>query len=279
MAKWGESVMGVKLYDLNMTEIELRGVKWVEFTPDPPSSSRITDNVWDGDITLGKKRNSRNIQARFLYKSRDFADYKLLRDELFAIFDPLEAFYIVDTQIPGKRWRVEVDSYEPSRINGLLAEVTIILYSSKPYAESIGTTMDEETFNASMRYYGVGALPGASVDDYIHGTNNFVIHNAGNVLIDPRQSELLITLTSISATSSKITLTNNTTGDVWTYTGTFAVGSTITIDRTKSKKNGTNIVGDTNLQLISLAKGINNFTVTGLTGDFEIKFEFRYLYL
>lgn len=271
--------MGVKLYDLNMTEIELRGVQWLEFTPDPPTISRISDNVWDGDITLGKKRNSRNIQARFFYKSRDFLDYKMLRDELFAVLDPLETFYIVDTQIPGKRWKVEVDSYEPERITGQVAEVAVTLYSSKPYSESIGTTMDEETFNAQMRHYGVGALPGASVEDYIHGTSTFAIHNAGSVDVDPRQSELLITLTSISATSSVLTLTNNTTGDVWKYTGTFAVGSTITIDRTKSKKNGTNIVGDTNLQLINLAKGINNFTVTGLTGNFEIKFEFRYLYL
>jgi len=269
----------VKLYDLNMNEIELRGVQWLEFTPGSPTAERLTDYVWDGDIVLGKRRKSRNIQARFFYKSRDFLDYKLLRDELFAIFDPLEAFYMVDTQITGKRWRVEVDSYEPERINGQVAEVAIALYSSKPYAESIGTTMDEETFNANMREYGVGALPGASVDDYIHSTNTFAIHNAGSVDIDPRQSELLITLTSISATSSNITLTNNTTGDVWTYTGTFAVGSIITIDRTKSKKNGANIVGDTNLQLINLVKGINNFTVTGLTGDFEIKFEFRYLYL
>lgn len=262
-----------------MNEIELRGVQWLEFTPDPPSISRITENVWDGDIPLGKKRNSRNIQARFFYRSRDFLDYKLLRDELFALFDPLKDFYAIDTQVPGKRWRVEVDSYEPSRINGLISEVSITFYTAKPHAESIGTTMDEETFNANMRDYGVGALPGASVEDYIHGTNTFAIHNAGNVIVDPRNSELLITITSISATSSEITLTNNTTGNVWKYTGTFAIGSTITIDRTKSKKNGANIVGDTNLQLVSLAKGINNFTVAGITGEFEIKFEFRYLYL
>lgn len=262
-----------------MTEIELRGVTWLGFTPDPPSAERITDTVWDGDIVLGKRRNSRNIQARFFYKSRDFSDFKTLRDELFTIFDPLEAFYIVDTQIPGKRWRVEVDSYEPERMNGQVAEVAITLYSSKPYSESIGTTMDAETFNAEMRYYGVGALPGASVEDYIHGTNTFAIHNAGSVEVDPMQSELLITLTSISATSSDFTITNNTTGDVWRYTGTFAVGNIITIDCTKSEKNGANIVGDTNLQLINIAKGINNFSVTGITGDFEIKFKFRYLYL
>jgi hypothetical protein len=139
--------------------------------------------------------------------------------------------------------------------------------------------MDEETFNARMRDYGAGILVGASVDDYIHGTNDFAIQNAGNIDVDPRQSELLITLTSISGTSSQFSITNNTTGDVWTYTGPFVAGSTITIDRTKSKKNGANIVGDTNLQLISLAKGINNFTINGITGDFEIKFEFRYLYL
>lgn len=271
--------MSVKLYDLNMVEINLRGVTWLEFTPDPPSVDRITDNVWDGDIVLGKKRNSRNIQARLMYQSISFNDYQMLRDELFMLLDPLKEIYVVEDKTPGKRWRVDVDGYKPERVNGRVAEVSVMFYSNRPHAESIGTTMDASTFNARMRDYGTGILVGASSADYIYEATDFNIHNAGSVVVDPRKSDLLITFECLTFSSGAVSITNNTTGDVWSYDGPFVAGDIVTIDRTKSKKNGVNIVGETNHGLISLAKGTNNITVAGVSGDFEIKFEFRYLYL
>lgn len=256
-----------------MNEIILRGVKWLEFTPDPPSIDRITDNVWNGEITLGKKRTSRLIRARFYYQSDNFLDYKILRDELFTLLDPLKEFYTVDDEVPGKRWKVEIDSYNPERINGMFAEVAVTLYSAKSYAETIGTTLNP------VWGYGMSLQTGTDIEDYVHDTLNFSVYNAGTEIIDPRESELLITLTSITASSTVLTITNSTTGDIWEYTGTYQSGDTITINRTKSKRNDLNIVGSTNLELITLDRGINNFVITGLTGAFEISFDFRYLYV
>lgn len=264
----------VKIYDLAMSEIKLRGSKWLEFTPDPPTSERTTEKVNHGDIVLGKKRNSRMIQAKLWYKSDDFLDYKKLMKELYSILDPLKSFYIVDTQIPGERWSVEIEDFNPKRINDKTAEIAVTLYSSKPHAESIITTLSPE-----LAYFDIGPQTELNMKKYVHGLSTFKVYNAGTEIIDPRESELLITINSISASSTVLSLKNNTTGDEWKYTGAFSPGDVITINRTKSKRNGLNIVGKTNLDLISLARGQNEFVVTGLIGDFEISFEFRYLYV
>ena len=87
---------GVKLYDMSMREISLRGVKWLEFTPDPPTAEEATEKVYNGDIPMGKTRNSRLIQAKLWYKAYDVLDYKLLRDELFSFLSPFQEFYVVD---------------------------------------------------------------------------------------------------------------------------------------------------------------------------------------
>jgi hypothetical protein len=166
-----------------------------------------------------------------------------------------------------------VENYNPERINGRVAEVAVTLYSAKSYAETIGTTLNP------IFGYGMSLQTGTNVGDYKHDNLNFSIFNAGTEIIDPRESELLITLASVAASSTVLTITNVTTGDVWSYTGLYQGGDNITINRTKSRRNGLNIVGSTNLNLLTLAKGNNYFVITGLTGEFEISFDFRYLYV
>lgn len=270
---------GVKLYDLNMQEIVLRGVKWFEFTPDPPSTERTVEKVHHGEIPLGKTRKSRNIEAKMWYRGYDVLDKKLVRDEIYALLNPLKTFYAVDVDVPGKRWKVEVDSFAPTHINRTIAEVVVVFYCAKGLAESIGTTLDPFTFDAGLWAYGMGLQEDATLQDYVHSSTAFSIYNAGHEVIDPCESELLITLKSSTATASKVTIRNTTTNELWEYTGTFNAGDTIVIDRLQSKRNGTNIAGQTNLDLLSLAPGNNHFKIEGLTGDFEISFKFRYLYL
>ncbi|TDL34581.1 phage tail family protein [Jeotgalibacillus sp. S-D1] len=253
--------MSVKLYDLNMQKIQLRGVKWLEFTTEPPTVNRITDSVWNGDIALGRRRNSRRIQARFYYESNDSVDYKTLRDEFFELLDPLNEMYAVDQDVPLKRWKVEIESYNSLRINPTIAEVSIVFCCLRPFAESIVTTLNSN----------VGA--------YTKNSTTFSIQNLGSVDIEPTESELIIKITSISATSSNLKVTNKTTGDLWSYQGVFKAGDVITLDGVKYKRNGLNIIGLTNLGLINIAKGTNEFLIEGLTGQFEITFDFRYLYL
>lgn len=273
--------MSVKLYDLDMNPIFLRGVKWLEFVPKPVTVERITEKVNNGDIPMGKKTNSRLINARFMYESADFLDYKLLRNELYRIFSPLNDMWAVDDHVPGIKWFVDVESYEPERINGRIAEVSVVFYSPETYARSVGNSLDPYTYDSGLWSYGMGLQLDAGTHSYIHTSDLFTIYNPSDVPINPREDELKIILKSITATGSDIRIKNITTGDEWRYQGPFNAEDSITIDGILTKRNGMNAVGMTapRFELISLAKGVNEFAIVGLTGEFEISFEFPFLYV
>lgn len=280
MDERGEKKMKVRLYDLNMNEIILRGVTWLEFTPEPVTVERFSEKVYNGDIPIGKATNSRLINARLMYEAADYLDYKLLRNELYSLLNPLKSMWAVDENVPGIKWLVDVDSFNPERINGRIAEVSIVFYSAKTYARSIGTSLDPYTFTSDLWSYGMGLLADASAQDYIfNNERSFQVYNPSNVAIDPREHELEIRLIHAGTNSPGVTITNNTTGDVWSYTGSITSGTTLVVDGVVSKKNTVNVVGDTNFGLITLAEGMNNFTITRLSGDFEIRFKFPFLYV
>lgn len=273
--------MKVDLFDVNMNPIILRGVTWLEFTPRPVEGDRITENVYNSEIVLGKTTKSRMIDARFIYEAYDFLDYKLLRNHLYSIFSPIKDLWVVDEQVPGIKWRVEVDSFEVERVNRKVAVVSLIFYSPKTYARSIGTSLDPITYDSDLWSYGMGLQMDAGTQDYIHNTPVFSIYNPSNVPVNPREDEIIIRLKSTTATGSDIKIRNNTNGNEWRYQGVFQAGDTITIDGILTKRNGLNAVGETGplFGLIKLNEGNNDFTITGLTGEFEITFEFPFLYV
>lgn len=271
----------VTLYDKDMNVIALRGVKWLAFAPESVKSNRFTESVYNSEIVLGNSTKSRYINTRFLFESADLLDYKLLRNELFSIFNPQKSMWAVDEQVPGIMWDVAVEGFEVNRINGTMAEVSMTLYSPKTYARSIGTSLDAFTFDSGLWSYGMGLQQDASTQDYIHSSTYFDIYNPSNVAVDPREDELKITLTSSTATATVLKITNLTNGEEWQYTGTFAAGDTITLDGVTSKRNGTNIVGDTGpgYGLLSLVEGSNTFSIAGISGSFTITFDFPFLYV
>jgi hypothetical protein len=172
---------------------------------------------------------------------------------------------------PAKRWKVELGaSFDPERI-GSVGAFSITFVSSSSYAESIGTTLDPLTFDDEVWQVGQGlSLEPA---DFAHNTTTFTIHNVGDVAINPREYALVITYTGAS---DGLAITNTTTGDSWSYTGTSAIGDAIVLDGIEAKKNESSIVPDTNLALITLADGANDFELAGTDGSFEITFDFRF---
>ena len=86
------------------------------------------------------------------------SDYPLMRDEVFALFQSTEAFYLIDSRIPFKRWFVKVaSSFEPSQAY-TFGDFTVQFLSFFPFAESVGTTQDiqENGINADDELWGFG---------------------------------------------------------------------------------------------------------------------------
>lgn len=267
----------MKVIRLDGTEIDISNynLSLLKYTIASPSLIHFTERVEgrDGEIYLDSEYENRPITAEFKYQSADLTDYYLLKTEFYRLFAKRAPFYVVFSKEPGKRWLVRLSRpFEPEKINPKVGRFTVEFIADKPFAESIGTTLDPLTFDAELWQTGQGLTLDETM--YTHSTTSFQIYNATDgVTINPRQMPLEITF---KGASSNLTITNTTTGDVWQYTKTTSSGDTLLLTGVRSLKNGLSVFSDTNKKLISLAPGYNNFTITGATGSFTISFAFRF---
>jgi Phage tail protein len=270
--------MNTIIQRLNGTTYDLAelGIFTRDFNVSAPKPRHFTEQVdaMHGAIDMGTVYDPRPISASFYAKAVDYDDYALMRDEIFRMFRSDEAFYVIESRNPGKRWLVKVaDSFglDQQFLYGFF-DVEFIAYSG--FAESIGTTQDAFTFDAELWQFGEGL----TADDLIYTFNSpsFRVYNAGDIAINPRNMTLDITFTGAS---SNLTIKNETTGDLWKYTGNTGASDVVKLTGVRAIKNGLSIFRDTNRKLITIAPGWNDFTITGASGNFTVKFDFRFYYL
>lgn len=258
----------------NMAEL---GLTVLSYRPSLPpvntEKERVSGN--DGSRTYGGDYGDREIRTRLMFVGRDMYDYPLLRNLVYTYFYSKNPFYIIPDEQKGKRILVRCsDSIDPDRF-GDGAEIDVNFISERlPWFESRGTSLDDKTFSSGLWSIGMGLYDDMPPYEYTNDTS-FVIDNIGDIDIDPRQHDLLITFTGAS---TNLKIKNETTGVEWNYTGSTNSSDIITIECPNTEKNGLNIYPNTNRKDIGLVKGINNFTITGAT-SFTISFQFRFLYL
>ncbi|MGG6437372.1 phage tail family protein [Saccharococcus caldoxylosilyticus] len=268
--------MIIEKLDGTIIETEEYGIKLLTHSISSPSVRVVTEEIEgrDGYIEIDTTYDGRKIRASFFMHAADRQDFPLLRNEVFRIFATKELFYFHEPD-QKRRWLVRSNGFDIEKYPPRIGTFEIEFSSPLPYAESVGTTLDPFTFDAELWQIGQGLLES---DDliYTHTTTSFRIYNAGDIDIDPRVLPLKIEFTGAS---TNLTITNQTTGDTWQYTGTTTASDTITLDGVRSLKNGASIFGQTNRKLITLKSGWNDFTITGATGAFSISFDFRFYYL
>lgn len=250
------------------------GIKTVDFVIESPSPRHETDLVEGrhGYIDMGTTYSGRKMYGSFILDAQDEEYFPLLRNKAFVLFDSLEHFFITDTREPGKRWLVKAESpysLDQVRAYGLF---TIAFISETPFCESIGTTLEPFGCLESMWQVERALLYELK---YVHHTTHFFIYNDG-VKIDPRYMEIVI---SYNGSSENLNIENLTTGDEWVYNGISNPDDVIQLNGIRSTKNGLSIFRNTNKKIISLAEGWNEFAITGAINDFEISFDFRFMYL
>lgn len=267
----------LNLYDVNGNEINMVSIGLYGLKLHLPAPSyTFTKEVVDGGRTIivDKQLNPRNLTAEFMTKSYDFKDSYLLRDEIFRLLGKGEEIYISEVGTPGKRWKAIVEDWQPDKVSRRVSKLDIPLTAITGVSESIGTTLDELTFDKEKWQLGQGLI--SEDPKYIHDTSTFKIFNPGDIVIDPCKKDLKIIFVGAS---TNLKITNSTTGEVWQYNGSSTVDDTITLDGIRSLKNGVSIFGQTNKKLISLNPGWNDFTITGASSSFLITFDFRFYYL
>ena len=233
-----------------------------------------------GVVDYGFNYTDRPVSLFLRIKAADAADFRLLRNEVFATFDVGSAFYVAESDVPSRVLKVVVDeSYIPDRLTEEYADFDINCRTlDSVFWESKYTTLElhDRGYTATAEKYGLVD----NIDDekvkYRFTSNNFTVYNAGNVTVEPESMLLNINLDFVQS-DNNFTIRNKTTGQEVVLKRE-SKGSHFRIrGMVISLGSITNIFRDTNRRFISLAPGDNQFEI--LNGTFEeIRFEFKYYY-
>lgn len=268
---------------MNMNEIPFpEGVKPLDIFVGSIGKNRYTEEIEgrSGVVDYGFDYTSREINLSLWIIANDTIDYRLLRNELYALFDSGNTFYISETHLPSRVLKISVDeSYIPERLTRKHASVDITCRTlDSVFWESTYTTLElhDSGYSATAEKYGLVD----NIDDekvqYRFTDNQFTVYNAGNVTIEPESMYLNIFAAYVES-SGDFTIRNKTT-DEEIVLQRESKGSHFRINgMVPSLGSITNIFRDTNRRFVSLAPGDNDFEV--LNGTFEeIRFNFKFLY-
>ena len=269
--------MIVELQDNTRIDLNNYGVKRLfHYIPSLSLSHRTQTIEGRGDMVVSSEYKQRNIRATLLFIVENIYKYYALRDELNALFARNEAFYITFKREQWKRYKVRLASQlnvDPA-IHMNSFDVDFLM--DEKYAESTDTSLDLQKNGAqSNLLQGLGITTNTAYN-YTFNTANFVVKNIGNALVDPREAQLDITIKGVF--QSQVKMTNQTTGDVFIFTGALTANDTLKLTGVRTLKNNVSALKSTNKKLITLNPGENNFLIEGGTVT-SIVFDFRFLYM
>lgn len=229
---------------------------WVEdliIPSAPPEYETETIEGFNGSIPFSTKLGERKITTVLQYEIENGETMLAFNRKIFGWFNPFRSYFLIADEDPSIRYPVRVSNgYQIDELSWEDGRFTLEFIMFNPVAESI---------NIIKKNYDV---------------SSFLFDNQGSVIIDPRkQDETEITFTGSSTT---LTITNETTGDVWKYTGSTTVGDTILLKGVQSFKNGASIFRDTNKKLLTFAPGVNRLTISGAT-EFILSVRTRFYFL
>lgn len=201
-------------------------------------------------------------------------DKELVVTELHQIIFPGYQYYLTHELSPGKRFKVNPVNFEFTEEENDYSTIEITFNVPSAFSESLTTTLSE--FSLSNEWQFSQNLE-ATDHKYNFDISRFQVFNAGDFTIDPREHELKITLQGESLGNARIF--NRTTDESFIFYPEFStnLGQTVTIDRVYPKLNGVHCGINTNLELITLAPGINEIEIQNVA-NVKSSWDFRFLY-
>ncbi|WP_340504406.1 phage tail domain-containing protein [Enterococcus faecium] len=214
------------------------------------------------------------ITFEFDYFADNLNDLILTETELRELFNKEGEYYFIYTREPGKRYPVTVESISSTKKAYFKGNFVVSFSAYKGYAESMVTTLSSFSLKDDWQF-----SQGLVSEDYSysHNTSHFTIFNAGSFEIDPRESDLRITLEGES--EGNVTIFNKTTGDRFIYYPSLStnLGQTLVLDGVIPKLNGVSCGINTNHGLINLVEGVNEIEIQNIT-RVKSSWDFRFLY-
>lgn len=201
-------------------------------------------------------------------------DKELIVTEFQQIIFPGYQYYVTHELSPGKRFKVNPVNFEFTEEENDYSTIEVTFDVPSACSESLSTTLSEFSLSNEWQF-----SQNLESEDYVYEfeVSRFQVFNAGDFSVDPRENDLRITLQGESLGNA--TIFNRTTGERFIYYPSFSnnLGQTVSIDRVYPKLNGVHCGTDTNLELITLAPGINEIEIQNVA-NVKSSWDFRYLY-
>ena len=277
MEKW------VKMFDDNSTTLltDIEGLTFLDAREDDVelkvNSVEVqgTDGVMLGPTSFGPFK----LILRLFYRGVDIKDYKLIKQKLRGMLFKRTPFYIVHSDMPGKKYAVYCEENAITDIGHKYGEFEISFNVYKGYSESLYDT-DQFSLMSDNWQFESGLVPDDTIS-YNHTRTNFEIFNGSSDTINPRMRHRLKIYIRLNAKNG-FRLVNKTTGDVFEYKREIDINTPLTLEggypflhvNTSKIRCGRS----TNHGIITLAPGYNKFEIWGNVSDVNIKFIFPFIY-
>lgn len=260
--------------EVDISDYDLTCLRFQPESIEPNHETEMVEGV-DGYVDIDTIYTGRKIHSVWWLQTDNHVKFHEQKDEIYKLFVPKNELVIIDHRLPHKHWKVQTESsfMIDNEEGATFKEFDIPLISKSTYAfseEKVIATKDTTKHD----YYFLSANQITEVEQITN--NRFSIFNPGEIHLDGRWHSIVF---KFKGASDKLRIVNNITGDQWQYLGTTTASDEIILDQVYPYKNGTNIFTDTDHGAITLVPGANDFQVFGASGDYEISFEFRPLYI
>lgn len=261
---------------------EIPGLLFLGARESPPAtiSNNIKIQGVDGELPGIINYDPFNLTIYLGFDGYDIEDVDLAEQKIRGLFNTRTRYYVVHSQMPGKKYAVDPPDIGPPEFldaTALTFEITFTVY--KGYSESLYDT-DQFSLMSDKWQFESGLLPDETTS-YHHYRSNFQILNGSNDVIDPRMRHRLKIYIRCD-TKKGFRLINKTTGDVFEYKSILSKNDRLLIDgaypwllkNAENKRCGRL----TNHGIITLTPGYNKFEIWGDVSNIDIKFVFPFIY-
>lgn len=259
----------------NLDDLGIRVISW---DPPSPNYQHTFAQIHELKATLTDTQIQQTTAPLVIQvRAHDIYDYELMRQRVLDIFSSFESFYVINMRIPMIRWKCVAEAFEYPRLSNFwfTQPITINLVYGEGFAESVALT-SEDSFTTPNGKWGIGMnIPSDTDISYHFDTNNFDIWNLGNIPLLADERPVLFEFKG--RVSSQLTINNNTTGQAFKLNKTLSKSDTLQLYGMKPMVNHKSVFGSGNHAYLDLAKGKNQFTISGAT-DLTLDISTRFYY-
>ncbi|MGL4008865.1 phage tail domain-containing protein [Staphylococcus nepalensis] len=220
----------------------------------------ITMKGVDGELPGVASFAPFNLVVKFGFDGIDEIDINLMEQKLRSIFYKRIPYYIVTSDNPGIKYKVNNPDMNPDYADFSTTRFEMTFSVKDGYSESLKDTSQFSLSSGDWQFE-AGVLSDDEIK-YTHDTTAFKIYNGSSDTINPLLRHQFKLLVNIDAPKG-FKINNKTTGDVFEYKKGIKKNQQLVINGVHPFINNKRVGIDTNWQWLTLAKGFNDIEITG----------------